>query len=412
MVKLTGNIIRILLVNVLLTFNIQIVCSQIHGMVVDAASGEPVAMATINYDKYSNYTKADKKGSFKIEKRIGGRLIITSVGYTPIMVLIKKGTPDSVVFRMEPVTQALDEVIIQSSNKKKYRRKDNPAVELMRKVIARKKTSDIHQYESFQYTNYQKITAGFNDLQPQDLKRGIFHNRPWLLNYLEVNRYNSKLSMPLFLEETVTEKYYRKHPRFEKDNIVAHRTKGLNKLFQTGNIINTIISEYFTDIDIYDDQIRLLQHSFTSPTGRDAILFYHFYITDTLSIDNNLCYQVDFTPSNQQDFGFRGQLFILADSSYQVKRCDLTFPKATDVNWIENMRCIQEFRKQGNNEWVLSRDDMFAEILVTKYTAKGIVMRNTRRIDYSFNHLSESFDVSDSIDNYRKYLDKEKKWNN
>lgn len=121
MVKLTGNIIRILLVNVLLTFNIQIVCSQIHGMVVDAASGEPVAMATINYDKYSNYTKADKKGSFKIEKRIGGRLIITSVGYTPIMVLIKKGTPDSVVFRMEPVTQALDEVIIQSSNKKKYR---------------------------------------------------------------------------------------------------------------------------------------------------------------------------------------------------------------------------------------------------------------------------------------------------
>lgn len=78
------------------------------------------------------------------------------------------------------------------------------------------------------------------------------------------------------------------------------------------------------------------------------------------------------------------------------------------MNWIENMRCIQEFRKQGNNEWVLSRDDMFAEILVTKYTAKGIVMRNTRRIDYSFNHLSESFDVSDSIDNYRKYLDKEK----
>lgn len=123
------------------------------------------------------------------------------------------------------------------------------------------------------------------------------------------------------------EKLYRKLPRFEKDIVRGHRISGVSNLFQTGEIINVILKDFFCDIDIYDNEIRFLHHAFSSPIGRDAITFYHYYITDTVIVERDSCYQVDFFPANQQDFGFKGKLFVMADGSYQVRRCEMSFPK-------------------------------------------------------------------------------------
>ena len=93
-----------------------------------------------------------------------------------------------------------------------------------------------------------------------------------------------------------------------------------------------MLKDVFTDVDLYDDQIRLLQYPFTSPIGKDAISFYRFYIVDTVYVDRDKCFHLQFLPNNQQDFGFRGEIWILADSTLHVKRCNLTLPKKSDVN--------------------------------------------------------------------------------
>ena len=145
--------------------------------------------------------------------------------------------------------------------------------------------------------------------------------------------------------------------------------------------------DIFTDVNIYDDQIRLLQYPFTSPIGDDAIAFYRYYIEDTIYVDHDLCFHLTFLPHNQQDFGFRGQLYILADSSYQVKRCEMTIPKRSDVNFVENMKVTQEFQRLPNGEWVLSVDDMFTELKVANFLQEFAVIRNTRLTDYAFDEL-------------------------
>ena len=135
---------------------------------------------------------------------------------------------------------------------------------------------------------------------------------------------------------------YRKDPKSSKDIILGQQSKGVNQLIETGNILNTLLKDIFTDVDIYDDQVRLLQYYFTSPIGKDAISFYRFYIEDTVYVGRDQCYHLQFTPNNQQDFGFRGELFILTDSSLHVKRCSLTIPKRSDVNFVDNLRIEQE----------------------------------------------------------------------
>lgn len=364
--------------------------AQIYGQVIDATNNEPVPLATISYHNGDWMTKADHEGKFSIERHNGWRLFISSVGHKAQEILVDKNTPNKLNIRLEPEVKMLEEVMIKSKRLTKYRRKNNPAVDLMRKVIAAKRKTDLKSHSYYRYSNYQQIIAAVNDLKQEDLKQGLFKNRPWLNNYLKISPHTGKLILPFSLEETVTDRLYRKSPMFEKEIVQAHEVSGLTDLFQTGDIFNVILKEYFTDIDIYDNHIRLLQNSFTSPVGRDAILFYHYYITDTVDVDGSRCYQLDFIPSNPQDFGFRGQLFVLADSSYFVKRCDLTLPKVSEVNWVEGMKCIQKFGKLENGEWVLERDDLVVEMKVTNQTARGVVMRTTRRSGFSFNELPDS----------------------
>lgn len=387
--SLIENIIKHLIAPFLLLISVQL-SAQINGLVIDATNRQPVPMATISYHNGDWITKADHEGKFSINRHHGWRLFISSVGYKAQEILVDESTSNELIIELEPEIKMLEEITVKSKRSTKYKRKNNPAVDLMRKVIAAKRKTDLRSHSYYRYSNYQQIIAAINDLKQEDLKQGLFKNRPWLNNYLKINPHTGKLILPFSLEETVTDKLFRKTPSFEKDIIQAHEVSGLTGLFQTGDLFNVILKEYFTDIDIYDDHIRLLQNSFTSPIGRDAILFYHYYITDTLDIGGSRCYQLDFIPSNPQDFGFRGQLFILADSSYLVKRCDLTLPKVSEVNWVEGMKCIQEFGKLENGEWVLVNDDLVVEMKVTNQAARGVVMRTTRRSGFSFDELPDS----------------------
>lgn len=105
-------------------------------------------------------------------------------------------------------------------------------------------------------------------------------------------------------------------------------------------------------------------------------------------MDRDLCYHLQFIPANSQDFGFRGELYVLADSSLHVKRCNLFMPHNSDVNWVDNMKIEQEYTKLDNGEWVLTKDDMVAELSITNYLSKLLVVRNTRLSDYQFAEIS------------------------
>ncbi len=362
--------------------------AQITGEIVDATDGGPVPYASAIYRGNKLSVSSNAEGKFRIDRHNGWRLTISSVGYVPQVINITSSTPNHIVVKLKPDTKKLNEVIINSKRSSKYSRKNNPAVDLMRKVIAAKKRTNLKAHDYYQYNNYQKITLGLNDLTPADLESARFKKHPWLLNQVELCQYNEKLILPVSVNELVTQKLYRKEPHTEKTIIKGETETGINDIFQTGDIINTVLKDVFTDIDIYDDNIRLFQYPFTSPIGRDAVTFYHFYITDTTYVDNDRCIQVDFTPSNQIDMGFRGQIFILDDSTYQVKRCELTIPKTSEVNWVDNMQCVQEFTRLDNGEWVLTVDDMFVELAMAKFLAKAIVIRTTRRTDFDFNEIA------------------------
>jgi len=287
---------------------------------------------------------------------------------------------------LKPDTKELSEVVIKAE-RKRYVRKDNPAVELMKRVIEAKKESRLENHDYFMYNKYQKLSMALNNFKVKDLDSTEIGKVKWT-QQAELSPYNGKMVVPISLDETVIQHVYRKDPKSEKDIIQGEQSSGINQLFATGEMVNTTLKEVFRDVDIYDNYIKLLRFPFLSPIGSGATAFYRYYIVDTVLVERDSCYHLQFTPNNPQDIGFNGDIYILKDSTLHVKKCHLSIPPKSDVNFVSSLSIDQVYTQLPNGEWALSNDDMWAEM--TLLGKSLLVVRNTYFSDYTFEPLHKN----------------------
>ena len=362
---------------------------QIKGYVVDSQTGDSIPYVSAFYKGHQVAVSGNMAGRFEIIRMEGWTLTISAVGYKSKSIKITSKTPKELHVKLVSDSKQLGEVVVKAKRKTKYSRKNNPAVDLMRRVIANKSRTDLGNHDFYSYDKYQKLTMAINNLTPTELEGKMFQKSPWLLQQVEVCPYNQKLILPLSVDETLTRNIYRKDPHKEKEIVLGQTTKGVSKLIQTGGALNEVLKDVFQDIDIYDDHISLLQKRFPSPIGSTAVSFYHFYIDDTVYVDHERCIRLQFLPANQQDFGFRGELYILDDSTLHVKKCDMQLPANTGVNFVDAMKIEQEYTKLANGDWALTTDNMVVELELTDLFRRVIVIRTTKLSDYAFDPIPD-----------------------
>ena len=369
---------------------------QIHGIIIDAETGDSIPFASVVYKGHNLATVSDINGRYKIARKEGWNITFSAVGYKSRIIPVTSKTKSQQKIKLKPDNKQLSEVTVKSK-RGKYRRKDNPAVELMRRVVAAKKKTDLGTNDYYQYNKYEKITLSLNDIKPEQLEQGPFKKHPWLVEQVETSNVTGKMILPLSVDETVSQKLFRRQPRSEKTIVTGQTSTGVNHLFQTGDIVNTVVKDVFTDIDIYQDHIRLLQYPFISPISEEGIGFYRYYIEDTLAIEEkkeegliripDSCIHVHFMPNNQNDMGFRGDLYILKDSSLHIRRCEMTIPQQSNVNFVKNVKILQDYEQLFNGQWVLTKDDMSCDLEFVSFIRSVNVTRTTRLSEYAFDPI-------------------------
>lgn len=361
--------------------------SQVTGVVYDSRSRQPLDYVNVYYDGKNVGDLTDEKGRFIIKEEEGwNELTISSMGYVTQVVKLYQGKKKNLVIKLVPEPRKLDDVTV-TAKKKKYSRKNNPAVELMRKVINAKSKTDMHERDFFSYTKYEKMTFSINEFTEKIFEDGEHKKFQFLKDHVEICPETGKLILPITVNERLSEIFYKKSPKSEKTVIKAESDKGINELINTGEILTTLLKDVFTDVDIYDNECRLLQYPFKSPIADNAINFYRYYIQDTLMLDSIKVIDVGFLPNNQQDFGFSGHLYIKDDSTYQVRRVELNIPSRSDVNFVENMIIAQDLQLLPSGECVPITNDMLVEIKVASWLNKLQVQRSIRNYDYSFEEI-------------------------
>ncbi|KAA6325454.1 hypothetical protein EZS27_025334 [termite gut metagenome] len=358
--------------------------AQLKGIVTDSITGEPIIYVSVYYEGKGVGGTTDAKGMYQIETRAEwNKITFSAIGYTTKIITV---SPQTRILNVQLTTSdvLLNEIVIRPQ-KERYSRKNNPAVEFMRKVIANKSSKKLEENDFYQYNKYEKMKMSLNDVTPETLQKGIYKKLPFLKEQIEISPESQKFILPISIKETASQCIYRKEPRGKKTLVRGINSTGIEDFFTTGDMVGTILTDIFTEINIYDNDIRLFDNRFVSPiSSTSAISFYKFYLMDTIPVGNHECVHLTFVPQNSQDFGFTGHLYVLNDSTYAVKRCTMNLPKSTGVNFVESLDIVQNYELTENGYWVLTDDDMAVDLSVVK-EAQGLqVRRTTKYSNYTF----------------------------
>lgn len=329
-----------------------VVAQRVVGRITDATTGEAVPFSNVVYDGRTIGVQSDVDGHFSIAYH-AETLTFSCVGYEPQSVRPTRG--DSLEVKLRPTGFEMGEARVVAK-REKYSRKNNPAVELMRKVIAAKKQADLKQHDFYCVEQYNKLNFALADVTPRVFEEGRFKRMPFLKEHVEKSPETGRLILPLTVEETITRQMYRKSDDTEKHLIVGHRQEGINELIGTGDMLTQMLADFFTTINLYDDDVRLLQYPFISPlSSTNGIDFYRYFITDTCYVADTKCVELQFTPNNSLDFGFSGSLYVAADSTYRLVKASIGVPFHTGINFIDLMQIEQNYQPLPTGEQVLDR---------------------------------------------------------
>ena len=357
------------------------------GIVKDSITGEPLPFVSVYFDGSTIGAMTDDNGTFTLQNNQGyTKLAAASLGYDTKFIDLKPGKKnDNLEVLLKPTAFEISEVVVKPK-REKYTRKDNPAVELIKKVIAHKNDNRIEAKPEYQTEVYEKLSLSLDNFNPNLDKNKFLKKFKFIKNYLDTSEFNGKPILTVSVRENLSDFYYRKSPKAEKTIVRAKRMQGIDKTLDDGGGITSNLEEIFKSINIFDNNIPILLNRFVSPLSSTlATTYYHYYIMDTLDVGGDKCVDLAFVPANSESYGFTGRLYITLDGNYAVKKVLLNTPANINLNWVDKLRIEQEFKQMSDSTWVLDQENTFVNFYMVKGTQQLYAHQLRNYDNYNFN---------------------------
>jgi len=376
------------------------------GVVVDSITGEPIGYASVLFEGTNIGTMTGSDGIFYIKNSTGKNMLTVSfLGYKTKKIFLQRGNRNNdIKILLVPDSYQLNEVIVKPK-REKYSKKNNPAVDLIKQVIAHKNDNRIESREQYSAQIYEKLTFSIDYFNFDIEKSKIFNQFSFLKNYVDTSELKGKPVLPLSIREKISEYFYQKQPVSEKTITIARRHEGVDKPFDQNDLLSANIDEILKNVNIFDNNIKFLLGDFVSPLSSSlATSYYKYYILDTINVAGEQCINLAFVPFNSESYGFTGQLYITLDGRFAVKKALLNTPKNINLNWVDQIRIVQEFTQLTDSAWALTTENYFGNF----YPIKGVQELYAHRlrqfsnydfapaaIDTVFNSAGKIFEMPD-----------------
>ncbi len=350
----------------------------VKGKIVDAFSKEPLQYVSVVF-KGGRGTVTDSLGQYTL--RSSGNsisvILISYVGYKTIQKDIIVGKEQIIDLELETDPKAVYNVTVSTNKRAKYRNKNNPAVDLIRRVIDNKPLNRPEKYDYVEYDQYEKLEVSLSSVPEKLANNRMLRKYQFLFENVDSTKLQGKTLLPVYLEEKLAQKYYRKNP--EKTKTIVRGEKRVNYGEYIDNDgVSSYLNRLIMDIDIYDNNIPLFTYQFLSPIADLAPTFYMYYIRDTITDETgNKLIKMYFTPRNTNDLLFRGNMYITLDGNYAVQKLDMFLSRNVNLNFVRELRVDLDFEKNPDGRYHLSKSNVMAEAAVTKGSSGGFFGERT-----------------------------------
>ncbi|MDG2431462.1 DUF5686 family protein, partial [Flavobacterium sp.] len=343
--------------------------TKVSGIIIDKLN-QPVPYANVVFKGSNEGVMSNEDGRFYLESKNNYQaIIVTSVGFSDKeLVLTKLVNYDFRVLLNE--AESLKEVVIFTG---KTSKKDNPALEILRKIWERKRKNGLSQFDQYQMEKYEKVEFDMNTIDSAFMKSKLFKGMEFVFQHIDTSDVTGKTYLPIFINESLLDVYGDNKIKKVKEKLKANKNSG----FSNNQQILSFVKDLYSDYDIYNNHLTFFDKSFTSPLSKTGIDVYNYVLRDSAYIDKKWCYNILFYPRRKNELTFKGDFWV-NDSTFAIKKINMAVTKSANINWVKDIYIEQEFEVQNDSVFLLTRDYMMSDFAFNKKEeSKGMYGKRT-----------------------------------
>lgn len=331
--------------------------TKVSGLVVDE-NNEPIPFANVYFKNSSEGVITNENGKFYLESpKSYAILVVSFIGYTPQEINLTKAVTYNLKVKLTE-GETLREVVLVSG---KLSKKNNPAIDILRKIWARKRMNGLRQFEQYQYDKYEKIEFDLNTIDSATMNSKLFKGMEFVFEQMDTSAITGKTYLPIFINEAISKVYGNNNLNKEKEIVEANKNSGFNNNQQ----VITFVKELYSDYDIYNNYLKFFDKDFVSPLSRTGIDVYNYALVDSMFIDKKWCYNIVYYPRRKGELTFKGDFWV-NDTTFAVKSIKMGVTKSANINWVKEIYIEQDFDVVNDSVFLLKRDHMMSDFAFNK----------------------------------------------
>ena len=352
--------------------------TKVSGKIVDV-NGKPIAYANVLFRNSIIGLVTNEKGEFYIESdKSYDSISVSFIGFeTKIIALPQKNNYNLTVVLNEELS-TIKEVVLYSGKQKK---KGNPAIKILNKVLDKKKRNGLYLYDQYEFNSYEKIEFDLNNIDSTLMKSKVFKGMEFIFNHVDTSKVTGKSYLPIFINEALYKTYGNNKPAKKREDLIANKNSG----FESNQYIISSIKALYVNYDIYDSYIKLFNKSFVSPISKVGIDTYNYVLADSSYIDSKWCYKIVYYPKQKGTLTFKGDFWV-NDSTFAIKEINMSASKSVNINWVKELYIEQAFDVLNDSVFLLKKDHILTDFSISKKEKKqGLYgKRTTLYSNYTF----------------------------
>ncbi len=343
--------------------------TKVSGVVIDS-QGLPVGFANVSFKGTTEGVVTNEDGHFYLESPYDRKLLVVSfVGYQTTEIQLTKNVSYNMKVTL-PDGQELKEVKVYTG---KTSKKNNPALDILRKIWARRRKNGLKMFKQYEMDKYEKVEFDMNTIDSAMMKSKLFKGMEFVFTYMDTSSITGKTYLPIFINEALSNVYGDNVRSKVKEVLKANKNSG----FSSNQQILAFIKDLYAEYDIYDNYLKFFDKAFTSPLSRTGIDVYNYVLADSAFVDKKWCYNIVFYPRRKGELTFKGDFWV-ADTTFAIKSISMAATKSANINWVKDIYIEQEFDVVNDSVFLLTRDYMMTDFALNKKEkSKGIYGKRT-----------------------------------
>jgi hypothetical protein len=327
--------------------------TKVYGWVTDAATGDTLPFVNVMFIDSKIGTTTDIEGKYVLESYYAtDSILISFVGYKRFTAKVQKDKEQRLDVKLVSSTTELVEFVVKPSD-------ENPAHPIIRNVVKNKEINNREKLDYFEYEVYNKIELDINNLTEEFTDSKAFKKFDFIFDNIDTVS-SSKKFLPIFITESLSDFYYQKKPKTEKEFIKATKVSGIEN-----ESVAQFTGDMYQKVNIYDNFLPVFGKNFVSPISDRGFGYYRYYLIDSMYIDKYWCYEIQFTPKRKGELTVEGTMWI-NDTTYAIKKVEGTIAKDANINFVNELVVTQTFEQVENEVWMLVKDELLVDFEVAE----------------------------------------------